>query len=333
MFELIATVCVAGTCHAQLVPGFEAETLPECQSLAADHYGGLEASCQPIGPALDLSEVAPGVYVHIGEIAEPNPENRGDVANMGAIVGRDSVAVIDSGSTRQVGEALWRAVRKVTELPVQHLILTHMHPDHVLGAAVFAEAGADVIGHEGLARALADRQGSYLLRMEQEVGAELFKGTIAPAVNIEVADEMSIDLGLREVTLNAWPLAHTQTDLTVHVPDAELLFAGDLLFDDHCPSLDGSVVGWQTVLDDLIAFQVTQMVPGHGEVLAWPPKDLPLKRYLADLEAETRAALDKGSRLDEAAMTVAHEASKEWRLCSTYTPRNATVTYTELEWE
>ncbi len=333
MFELVATVCVAGPCHGQLLPGYEAETLSECQSLAAERHGGTVATCQPAGPALDLTEIAPGVYVHIGEIAEPNPENGGDVANLGVVVGRDSVAVIDAGSTRQVGESLWRAVRQVTNLPVEHLILTHMHPDHVLGATVFAEAGAEVIGRSGLARALADRQGSYLLRMGQEVGSDLVAGTEAPSVDIEVADEQKIDLGGREITLKAWPLAHTQTDLTVHVPDADLLFAGDLLFDDHCPSLDGSVVGWQVVLDDLIAMKVAQMVPGHGEVLGWPPNDLPLQRYLADLEAETRAALDKGIRLDEAAMTVAQDASKEWHLCSTFTPRNATIAYTQLEWE
>ena len=131
MFELVATVCVAGPCHGQLLPGYEAETLSECQSLAAERHGGTVATCQPAGPALDLTEIAPGVYVHIGEIAEPNPENGGDVANLGVVVGRDSVAVIDAGSTRQVGESLWRAVRQVTNLPVEHLILTHMHPDHV----------------------------------------------------------------------------------------------------------------------------------------------------------------------------------------------------------
>lgn len=333
MFELIATVCVAGACHEALVPGYEAESLTECQSLASGRQGSAKATCQPAGQALELTEIAAGIYVHIGQIAEPNPENMGDLANLGVIVGRDSVAVVDSGSTRKVGESLWRAVRQVTELPVRHLILTHMHPDHVLGASVFADAGAEVIGREGLARALADRQDSYLLRMGQELGVDLVAGTVAPVVDIEVPDRLQIDLGGRELDLTAWPLAHTQTDLTVHVPDAAVLFAGDLLFDDHCPSLDGSVTGWQAVLGDLIAMDVTQMVPGHGQVLDWPPDDLPLQRYLEALEAETRTALDQGIRLDEAALSVAQEASKEWRLCSTFTPRNATVAYTQLEWE
>lgn len=141
MFELIATVCVAGACHEALVPGYEAESLTECQSLASGWQGTAQASCQPAGQALELTEIAAGIYVHIGQIAEPNPENMGDLANLGVIVGRDSVAVVDSGSTRKVGESLWRAVRQVTELPVRHLILTHMHPDHVLGASVFADAG------------------------------------------------------------------------------------------------------------------------------------------------------------------------------------------------
>lgn len=333
MFELIAIVCVAGACHDQLIPGFEAETLLGCQSLAAEWQSNVEAVCQPAGPALALTKIAPDLYVHIGEIAEPNPENKGDVANLGVVVGRDSVAVIDSGSTRQVGESLWRAVRQVTDLPVRHLILTHMHPDHVLGASVFAEAGAQVVGRDGLARALVDRQDSYMLRMGQEVGAAQVAGTASPEIDLEIVDRMELDLGGRRLVLQAWPLAHTPTDLTVHVPDASLLFAGDLLFDDHCPSLDGSISGWQAVLNDLIAIDVDHMVPGHGEVLDWPPDDLPLDRYLTALEAETRAALAAGTRLDQAATTVAQEVSKEWHLCETFTPRNATIAYTQLEWE
>ncbi|NVO23121.1 quinoprotein relay system zinc metallohydrolase 2 [Donghicola mangrovi] len=333
MFELVALMCEdSEPCQPHLIPGFEAATLAECQTLAQGWTGDGTPECRPLGPALEVREIAPGVWVHIGAIEEPDPENEGDVANLGFIVGGDSVAVVDSGGTRTIGEQMWRAIRQVTPLPISHVILTHMHPDHVLGATVLAESGAEIVGAEGLARAISDREDSYLLRMAQEIG-DGFAGTTAPVVARELAEPTQIDLGGRVLELAPWPLAHTANDLTVVDRETRILFAGDLLFDQHCPSLDGSVVGWQEALTKLRALDVDRAVTGHGRVLDWPPDDLPLERYLQALETQTRAALDAGQRLADAALTVALDVSQEWALCGTYTPRNVTITFTQLEWD
>src|SRR3546814_19969425 len=74
-----------------------------------------------------------------------------------------------------------------------------------------------------------------------------------------VEDEAAIDLGGRPLRLKAWPTAHTNTDLTVHDEKTGTLWAGDLLFERRLPTLDGSLLGWLTVLDSLLADDVRRV--------------------------------------------------------------------------
>lgn len=150
-----------------------------------------------------MAEVAGGVFVHLGSIAEPGPENRGDVANLGFVVGRDSVAVIGTGSARRMGEALWRSIRARTDKPVSHVILTHMHPDHALGATPLAEAGAQVPAHADLARALADRQANHIESLHRLIGIGQALGTAVAPVDTGVDTRVEMDLGGRVLDLRA----------------------------------------------------------------------------------------------------------------------------------
>ena len=335
MFEAMAVVCAAGICGPLLLPGHEAATQNACEeSLRAQAPQAASASCQAAGPALAMQEIAPGVFVHRGTVAEPDAENGGDVANLGFIVGETSVAVVDTGGARAVGEALWRAIRAETDLPVSHVVLTHMHPDHVFGASVFAEAGAGIVGHAHLGRALADRAENYLEGVGAAIGADGFLGTVAIVPDTGIEETGEIDLGGRSLELRAWPTAHTGTDLTVLDRTTGTLFLGDLLFDDHTPALDGSLRGWQAVLGELTGMTFSRVVPGHGgPVLDWPDGAAPLLRYLGVLEADTRAAVAAGLRMGEAIETIAASEAPNWALFEAYNPRNATVAFTELEWE
>ncbi|KKM75752.1 hypothetical protein LCGC14_1387090 [marine sediment metagenome] len=141
-----------------------------------------------------------------------------------------------------------------------------------------------------------------------------------------------IDLRGRSLGVVPWPTAHTGTDLSVAVGD--ILFAGDLVFADHAPALDGSVTGWQSVLTDLTALPVGRVVPGHGCcVLDWPEGARDLSRYLGVLADDTRQAIGRGLSLGDAMPLIAQGEAPLWALFDAYNPRNATVAYTELEWE
>ncbi|MEO1308913.1 MAG: MBL fold metallo-hydrolase [Pseudomonadota bacterium] len=129
MFEAVTAVCLgvqAEHCRDSLIPGYEAASLAECEAKLRETPVD-KARCAEVGAALAVVETAPGLFAHLGQIAEPNPTNRGDVSNMGFVIGEESVAVIDTGSAAWIGEALWRAIRAETDLPISHVVLTHMH--------------------------------------------------------------------------------------------------------------------------------------------------------------------------------------------------------------
>ncbi|WP_300057211.1 quinoprotein relay system zinc metallohydrolase 2 [uncultured Roseobacter sp.] len=347
MFEAIIALCASledGPCRDHLLPGYESDTLAACEAALNDRmpdltvFAGLEAQgsprCEVVGSALEVVEVGPGVFVHVGAIAEPNRTNRGDTSNLGFVIGESSIAVIDTGTARWMGEALWRAIRAETSKPISHVIITHMHPDHSLGASPFVEAGAESVGHANLSRALSDRQANYLESLGLLVGPKIMLGTRAVAVDWYIEKTAEIDLGGRVLHLRAWPMAHTGTDLTVLDETTGTFFAGDLIFDLHTPALDGRLRGWRAVLAELGSEAFGQVVPGHGgPVVEWPDGLVPMDRYLSVLEADTRAAIDAGKRLGEAVEEIAAGESQHWALFEAYNPRNATVAFTELEWD
>jgi quinoprotein relay system zinc metallohydrolase 2 len=286
------------------------------------------ASAEP----LPMTEVAPGVFVHQGVIAEPAPDNRGDTANMGFIVGDSVVAVIDTGGTPELGQRLREAIAARTDRKPVIVINTHMHPDHVFGNAAFADV--PIAGHANLRDALAARQEVYRQRLTEELGAEVAAGIAPVRVDRPVVEEVRVDLGNRILVLTAHPTAHTNNDLTVFDRKTGTLFVGDLLFVDHLPAVDGNALGWLRVIDRLERVPAVRAVPGHGPAsVAWPGALDAERRYLTALVEGVRRVLKAGGSIQDAVAQVAEDERGRWLLFDAYNPRNVTATFAELEWE
>jgi quinoprotein relay system zinc metallohydrolase 2 len=282
---------------------------------------------------LTVTEVAPGVFVHQGPYEDFSPANGGGIANLGFVVGTHRVAIIDSGGSLHQGEALLTAVRARTSLPISHVILTHAHPDHMLGTAAFRGEGAVVVGHARLTSALAQDGPVYLANLRRLVGAGM-DGTELVAPTESVTDIATIDLGARTLELRAWPRAHTDSDLTVLDRQSGTLFAGDLLFIKRIPVVDGSLLGWLQVMDKLIAVPAVRVVPGHGPPSApWPQAARPQHDYLVYLRDQVRTALAGNRTLEQAVMAIPPPPGAEWLLAADNHARNVTASFIELEWE
>jgi quinoprotein relay system zinc metallohydrolase 2 len=301
---------------------------------------GIAASVLPIGRAgagagdIRLAAVADGVYAFAGIDAQMGPANHGAICNIGVVVGRDAVAVIDSGGSVMEAEALVKAVADITDKPIRYLVNTHMHPDHIFGNVVFKRRGATIVGHRNLPRALEARGSFYLQSYQRQLGEDLMRGVeiIAPSRVVDDAD--NIDLGGRVLQLKAWKAAHTDNDLTVLDPATRTLFAGDLVFMRHLPTLDGSLLGWMRQMDELAAIDASKVVPGHGPASAdWPQALDAERRYFDVLAGDLRVAIKKGVPMSEAVKTAGHGESANWALFEDYNERNATTAYAELEWE
>jgi len=282
----------------------------------------------------ETTEIAPGIFVHQGRYELQSPENRGDMANASFVVGNDGVAVIDTLGSAVAGRELRDAIRAVTGKPIRYVINTHMHPDHVFGNAAFKQDNPTFVGHYKLARGLSSRAERYLAINKEMLGADAFQGieVILPSVGVEKT--LSLDLGGRTLELNAQRTAHTDNDLTITDTATDTLFLGDLLFSVHVPTLDGSIVGWLALIEELSWATPARVVPGHGpHAMAMPEALSPEQRYLGAIATDVRKLIKDGKTLEDAIQTAGFSERDAWKLFDHYHVRNVTAAFAELEWE
>lgn len=193
-------------------------------------------------------EVAAGIYVCVGEPA---------TVTLGLVVGSEGALIVDTGSSPAQGRALRESVASVTSVPVVAAVATHWHHDHLFGLAAFTDLVT--VGHESLVDRLAE------VRTAADAPA-FAAGLTDPSRAIAVA--MALDLGGRRVEVAHLGRGHTDGDLVVVVPDADVLFAGDLIESAGPPWYgDDSVPHeWASTLDGVIGLMTARSVaiPGHG---------------------------------------------------------------------
>lgn len=277
-------------------------------------------------------EVAPGIHFRRGIDEDATATNNDAIANIGFIIGRDAVAVMDPGGSLIDGQRLRATIHKTTHLPIRYVILSHVHPDHIFGAGAFVEDKPQFVGHALLPNALAQRGEFYRGNLDRILGPGKAGPVVQPTLLIK--EQTTIDLGERVLKVTAHGIAHTDCDLSVLDEKTSTIMLSDLLFVQRVPSLDGSLKGWLAQLGELKTLGARRAVPGHGPTgVNWPSATRDLERYLGILLSETRQAIAKGVDIGQAAKTVALSERGKWKLFDDYNGHNVTRAYKELEWD
>ena len=282
-----------------------------------------------------VSEPAEGIYFHTGRQQLPSRANGADIACVTLIEGDHAAALVDSGYSFDLGARALEHAHRLSDKPVKWVINTHVHPDHIFGNRAF-ENRATFCGHKNLPRLMAEAGPHYRVRLEEILGAEAAaKAELVPPERLVSPEQPeAIELGNRRLRLEAWRLAHTSTDLTVFDEKTGSLVAGDLVFDGHVPTLDGSAIGWLEALTKLKArSEIKMLVPGHGVIRDdWRRQIGKVEDYLRALLADTKRLMDEGVSLGEAATLAAASQREKWLLFDDYNPRNVAKAFVELEW-
>lgn len=283
--------------------------------------------------SFELKKVAEGVYVHHGQHQDIDDGYQGDICNLGVVIGRDAIAVIDSGGSKHTGQQLLQAIRNISKLPVKYVINTHVHPDHTYGNAAFQAEPVHFVGHEKLANAMLLRKEQYE-KLNARLLGEVGKASTTVPPDTAVQKELSLDLGDRTLQLQAQAVAHTHTDLTVLDTKTNTLFTGDLVFAQRTPVVEGDIKGMISALERINQTRYQLIVPGHGlentDQKTIIGNEL---RYLNLLLADVRNNIKKGISMEQTMDTAAEAERDKWLLFDIANRRNVNVIYPQLEWE
>ncbi|WP_269582668.1 MBL fold metallo-hydrolase [Roseibium sp. Sym1] len=215
------------------------------------------------------SEAAPGANEQFESLGRGCYAFSADgCSNTGVVIGERGVLVIDGQATPAMAERALARIRELTDKPVKSLVLTHFHADNTLGAAA-CEAG-EVIASD-LTRRMMETRGAEDIRVSRERDPRLFSDLPADAEtsmpSMTIASSMTIDLGGLDVRLMHLGRAHTMGDLVVWVPEAGVIYAGDLVQKSAIPYCgDAHLADWPRALDRITAFRPTTLVPGRGRI-------------------------------------------------------------------
>ena len=271
-----------------------------------------------------IVKVADGVYAAIAK--------SGGLAsgNAGFVIGNDGVLIFDTFFTPAAIEELIAEIQSLTKLPIKFAVNSHYHLDHTGGNQVLAARGVPIIAHDNVmiwqttknkrflpapeelakrkadaAKQLADTPAeqadkrSQLERTMRRLDAMMTIKLTNPTKTFK-SGTMTLDLGKRKVILATLP-GHTGGDIFAYVPDAKVVFTGDLGWSRTLPNLvDATVNDWIPTLDQILKQHPTaKFVPGHGNVAgAADIKDF--RDYLDDLRARVKQGIANGLTVDQA---------------------------------
>ena len=243
-----------------------------------------------------FAELAEGVFALT---AEGDP-------NSGVVIGDDSVLVIDARATPVMAKELVAHIRKVTDKPIRHVLLTHYHAVRVLGVAGYEER-VNVIASD-VTREMIVERGQQDMDSEIQRFPRLFRAReTVPGLtwpNIVFHERMTLWLGSREVQIIHAGRGHTRGDTIAWLPKERVMFSGDLVEFGATPYCGDAHYGdWPATLDRLAALEPAVLVPGRGEALTSPEQVgrglAETRAFLEDLFAIARAGVVAGHSLKQ----------------------------------
>jgi glyoxylase-like metal-dependent hydrolase (beta-lactamase superfamily II) len=210
---------------------------------------------------------------------------------IGVVLGGRDVLVVDTRSTPAQAREVATELLELTHNPISIVVDTHWHWDHAFGNSAFRPA--PIWGHVRTAERLRSEGEARLAQLIEHLPdlANDLRGLVIDPPDHTFEDRATVEVGDRVVELAFHGRAHTDADITVFVPDAKVLFAGDLVENGGPPSFgDGYPIEWPDAVERLLPLATGAVVPGHGAVgdHAFVVAQLAALRGLVDLAREVQ---------------------------------------------
>jgi glyoxylase-like metal-dependent hydrolase (beta-lactamase superfamily II) len=295
-------------------------------ALSTGHAWPTARAAEPARSFFTLHDLGHGVWAAI------SPPKSKAGANAGFVIGPDGVLVVDTFEDPAAAKAMLDAIRAKTREPIRYVIDTHYHLDHTAGNNVFAATGATVMAQRNV-RTWERSQNLKFFGADPAAKQKQFVEMLG-LPSLTYKDDITIWLGDRKIIVRTLE-GHTGGDSTVVIPDAKVVFTGDLFWNHTLPNLIDADTREQIASDDTLLhdYPDATFVPGHGDI--GKAADVHAFRdYLAALRkavAGARHSGKSGDMLVNAVLPNLREKYGDWGWFGHFARRNIEQTAAELD--
>ncbi len=280
-------------------------------------------------------QVSEHVYAWIGPHGGPDKKNQGYRMNMAFVVGKNAVAVIETGYTEAMAKEMLQHISKITSAPVKYAISSNSQPDRTMGNEAFRRAGAEVLMHAKEAERFAANAPQYANSIASTLGFSAGSVTVPKAPDRLITDSTEIDLGGIKLLIKPFRASHTLGSLVVHIPADNVVYAGDILYSGRLLAIlpDSSIKNWIAAFDELKPFGGATFIPGHGKPAKLKAFEFPTRTYLVTLNEHMKKMMEGGIPLQEAIHRLNQTPFSKLANFEELAGRNANLAYLEQEKE
>ncbi len=277
-------------------------------------------------------KVSEHVYAWIGPFGGPNVKNKGYRMNMAFVVGKDAVAVIDTGFYPAMAEEMISHIKAITKKPIKYAINTNSQAHRMYGNAAFHKRGIPTYAHEKEIRRMQENANNYALLHEMVMK---FKNSKLPELaQHAITKPMKMDLGGGVVLdVDFYKASHTPMSLIVNISVDNIVYAGDILFAGRLPGIvpGGNNKQWIESYDNLKKYGDVTFIPGHGT----PGKLAAFKHatydYISLLDSHMTKMLEQGVGMTDSIRRLDQSAFSDLANYKDLAGRNANLAYQEAE--
>ncbi|WP_428024211.1 quinoprotein relay system zinc metallohydrolase 1 [Arcobacter sp.] len=201
-------------------------------------------------------------YYFYGKEEYFSKENGGNISNCAFIITKNSVILIDTGSSYEYGLQVKKQIAKITKKPIKYIINTHHHPDHFLGNNAFSKS--DIFATNFTKEEIEQNGDLYIINLNNLVQSAM-QNTKVKAPNIELKSH-ELDFDGYKLELLYFD-GHTKSDLVLYDKNSKILYTSDLIFNKRTLATPhANIQKWIKSLEELKKIDYKILVPGHGVI-------------------------------------------------------------------
>lgn len=300
-------------------------------------FAALLPALAPLAGAVEVrfERVADNVYAHVGDIGARTIANEGLNANLGLVVTPAGAVLIDSGATFRSAVDIHAAIRRVTGQPVRWVINTGGQDHRWLGNGYFEAQGAELIAHAAAVPDMRSRGGDQLEALRTLLGPAAQATLPTLPKRLLEGPDARLQLGGTVFEFRYRGGGHTPGDMMVWLPQAQVAFAGDIVYVDRLLAVlpVSSTRAWLDAFAALEQWAPQRVVPGHGRVTTLAAAGSQTRDYLEALRAHMKRAVEQGIDVSEAVKSFDAKPFMHLSNAAELNPGNASRTFLEVERE